>query len=126
MSHFLFLTATLLTSTLVFLTPLPPSPLTRQQAIYNYCVCVVHCRPKTGEARREVQRTQRTMQNKWWTEKAQEIQSFADRNDMHNFYNAVKSIYGPTKKFITPLKTADGLRVLKDQSSVLEKVGWTF
>lgn len=44
------------------------------------------------KARREVQRTLRTLQNKWWMEKAYEIQSFADRNDMHNFYNAVKSI----------------------------------
>ena len=72
-------------------------------------------------ARRDVQRTLRTMQNKWWTEKAHEIQSFADRNDMHNFYNTIKSIYGPTNRCITPLKTADELRVLKDQSSILER-----
>lgn len=78
-------------------------------------------RQQWQRARREVQKTLRSMQNKWWTEKAQEIQSFADRNDMHNFYNAVKSIYGPTNHCITPLKTADGLRVLKDQSSVLER-----
>lgn len=73
------------------------------------------------KARREVQRTLRTLQNKWWMEKAYEIQSFADRNDMHNFYNAVKSIYGPISHRITPLKTADGLKVLKDQNSILER-----
>lgn len=59
------------------------------------------------------------MQNKWWAKKAQEIQSFADKNDMHNFYNAVKTIYGPINRCITPLKTADGLTVLKDQNSIL-------
>ena len=52
-------------------------------------------RQRWQKARQEVQKTLRTMQNEWWTEKAQEIQSFADINDMHNFYNAVKSIYGP-------------------------------
>ncbi|KAJ4935415.1 hypothetical protein JOQ06_016948, partial [Pogonophryne albipinna] len=68
---------------------------------------------------REVQRATRVMQNEWWTKKAHEIQSFADKNDMHNFYNAVKKIYGPISRCITPLKTADGLTVLKDQHSIL-------
>ena len=76
-------------------------------------------RQRWQKARQEVQKTLRTMQNEWWTEKAQEIQSFADINDMHNFYNAVKSIYGPRSHCITPLKSADGLKVLKDQDSIL-------
>lgn len=78
-------------------------------------------RQRWQRARREVQRTLRTMQNRWWTEKAHEIQFFADKNDMQNFYNAVKSIYGPKSHCITPLRTADGLRVLKDQNSILER-----
>ncbi|KAI4814263.1 hypothetical protein KUCAC02_003465 [Chaenocephalus aceratus] len=61
---------------------------------------------------REVQRATRVMQNEWWTKKAYEIQSFADKNDMHNFYNAVKKIYGPISHCITPLKTADGLSIV--------------
>ncbi|KAI4828188.1 hypothetical protein KUCAC02_022300 [Chaenocephalus aceratus] len=68
---------------------------------------------------REVQRATRAMPNEWWTKKAHETQSFADKNDMHNFYNVVKKIYGPISRFITPLKTADGLTVLKDQHSIL-------
>lgn len=40
---------------------------------------------KWQSARQEVRRTVRTMQNKWWIEKVQEIQSFVDRNDKHNF-----------------------------------------
>ncbi|KAL6464878.1 hypothetical protein MHYP_G00271950 [Metynnis hypsauchen] len=73
------------------------------------------------KARRDVRRTLRIIQNEWWTAKAQEIQSFADRNDMHNFYNAVKTIYGPTTHSITPLKTADGHKILKDQNKILER-----
>ena len=76
-------------------------------------------RQKWQEARREVQRATRVMQNEWWTKKANEIQSFADKNDMHNFYNAVKKIYGPINRCITPLKSADGLTTLKDQPSIL-------
>ncbi|XP_034071876.1 LOW QUALITY PROTEIN: uncharacterized protein LOC117545945 [Gymnodraco acuticeps] len=68
---------------------------------------------------REVQRATRVMQNEWWTKKAHKTQSFADKNDMHNFYNVVKKIYGPISRCITPLKTADGLTVLKDQHSIL-------
>ncbi len=70
---------------------------------------------------RDLQKSLRTMQNAWWMKKTNEIQSFADRNDMHNFYNAVKSSYGPTSRIITPLKTADGLKVLKDQTSIRER-----
>ncbi len=66
------------------------------------------------EIRGKVQREIRVMQNEWWIEKAYEIQSFANKNDMHKFYNAVKTIYGPSNRCITSLKTADGLTLLKD------------
>ena len=79
----------------------------------------VSTRQKWQRARREVQRTLRRMQNEWWMKKAHQIQSFADKNDMHNFYNAVKKIYGPINRCITPLKAADGLTILKDQHSIL-------
>ncbi len=71
------------------------------------------------EIRGKVQRETRAMQNEWWIEKAHEIQSFANKNDMHNFYNAIKTIYGPTNRCITSLKTADGLTLLKDQNTIL-------
>ncbi len=71
------------------------------------------------EIRGKVQRETRAMQNEWWIEKAHEIQSFVNKNDMHNFYNAIKTIYGPTNHCITSLKTADGLTLLKDQNTIL-------
>ena len=33
------------------------------------------------------------MENKWWTQKAEEIQRFADTNDTQKFYEALKSIW---------------------------------
>ena len=33
------------------------------------------------------------MENKWWTQKAEEIQRFADTNDTQKFYEALKTIY---------------------------------
>ncbi len=40
------------------------------------------------------------LQNEWWLNKAQEIQSYADRNDMHNFYNSLNT--APRSCSITP------------------------
>lgn len=73
-------------------------------------------RQKWQRARQEVQRTTRAVKNDWWIKKAKEIQSLADKNDMCNFHNAVKSIYGSTNRCINPIKTADPL---KDQNSIL-------
>ena len=70
-------------------------------------------------ARRAAQKTLRALQNQWWTSKAHEIQLYADKNDMHNFYNSIKNIYGPKNCSVTPLKTADGLTLLKDQNRIL-------
>ena len=36
------------------------------------------------------------MQVSWLSAKADEIQGFADRNDMKNFYSSLKEVYGPT------------------------------
>ena len=35
------------------------------------------------------------MQDSWLGKKADEIQSFADRKDMNNFFDALKTINGP-------------------------------
>ncbi len=71
------------------------------------------------KARREVQKTLQSLQNEWWTTKAHEIQYYADRNYMHNFYNSIKNIYGPKSCSVTPLKSADSLILLKDQNQIL-------
>lgn len=37
---------------------------------------------------------------------------YADKKDVHNFYNSIKSIYSPKNCPVTPLKTADGFTLL--------------
>ncbi|XP_077091366.1 uncharacterized protein LOC143742394 [Siphateles boraxobius] len=60
----------------------------------------------------EVQRLLRIMENDWWLRKAHEIQGYADTNNSQAFYDAIKSLYGPQKRRITPIRSADG-KVLK-------------
>ena len=62
-------------------------------------------------AQRKVQKSIRAINKEWWTQKAYEIPCIADKNNMHHFYNAVKSICGPINRCIAPLKTADGWKI---------------
>ncbi|KAI8507953.1 hypothetical protein Bbelb_141930 [Branchiostoma belcheri] len=66
----------------------------------------------------EVQTRVRDMKNTWWEAKAQELQAFADRHDMRNFFQATKALYGPTKSGLAPLKSEDGSILHKDEASI--------
>ncbi|KAI8516668.1 hypothetical protein Bbelb_052490 [Branchiostoma belcheri] len=70
----------------------------------------------------EVQTRVRDMKNTWWEAKAQELQAFADRHDMRNFFQATKALYGPTKSGLAPLKSEDGSILHKDEASI--KARW--
>ncbi|XP_061884956.1 uncharacterized protein LOC133635724 [Entelurus aequoreus] len=72
-------------------------------------------------SRKEVQSVLRKLKNDWWTDKAQEIEHFAVKNDMHNFYNAVKTIHGPRNSSLSPVKSADGSTLIKDQKQVVDR-----
>jgi len=47
---------------------------------------------KWKELRSLAQKELRLIENKWWTEKAEEIQSYANNNDTQKFYNAIKAV----------------------------------
>ena len=49
-----------------------------------------------------VQNRPRDMQDSWLSKKADEIQSFADQEDMKKFHDALKTIYGPKSSGVTP------------------------
>ena len=68
-------------------------------------------RNRFRELRAHVQRELRRMENEWWVQLAQEIQTYADSNDMHN---SIKRAYGPTNRYITPVRSADGAELIKD------------
>ena len=61
------------------------------------------------------------MQDKWLNEKADEIQCFARRNDLKNFYSALKTVYGQTSSGSSSLFSADGNVLITDKEKVLER-----
>lgn len=56
--------------------------------------------------KKTMQRELRQMQDKWFNDKAEEIQSYADRNNM-KFYSSLKAEYGPQSSISLPLFSAD-------------------
>ncbi|VDL97553.1 unnamed protein product [Schistocephalus solidus] len=54
-----------------------------------------------------VRRRLREMQDAWMARKAEEIQEYAERNEMKNFFKAIKAIYGPCIKGTSPLLSSD-------------------
>ena len=71
--------------------------------------------------RSEAQTTLRTLQDEWWISKANEIQTHADRSDMHSFYDAVKTIYGPRNCSLAPVRSVDGTSLIRDQAMIVER-----
>ena len=61
----------------------------------------------------------RQMHDSWLSKKAEEIQGYADRNDMKNFYDGLKEIYGPTPSGSIPLLSADGSTLFTDKDMIL-------
>ncbi len=70
-------------------------------------------------ARAETQRALRIMENTWWVQKAQEIQNLADCNNIQGFYDALKALYGPRKRAIVAVRSADGSTLFKDRHEIL-------
>ena len=71
---------------------------------------------------RSLQLTLRQMEDNWWLEKAAEIQEYADTNNSHQFYEAVKAIYGPQRKNLVPVRDTDGT-LLRDNNQIAAR--WT-
>ena len=61
------------------------------------------------------------MQDSWLSNKADEIQGFANRNNMKNFYDGLKEVYGPTTSGSSPLLSADGSTLISDKEKILER-----
>ena len=61
------------------------------------------------------------MQDSWLRKKADEIQSFADREDIKKFFDALKTVYSPQSSGTTPLLSADGTSLLTDKEAILKR-----
>ncbi len=71
--------------------------------------------------RSTIQQKLRQMQDSWLSNKADEIQGYADRKDMKNFYACIKEIYGPTTSRSAPILSADGSNLITDKDRILER-----
>ena len=72
-------------------------------------------------ARKTIQQKLHHMKDTWLSEKADEIQSFADKNDMKNFYSSLKEIYGPTTSGSSPLLNNDGTILITNTDDILKR-----
>ena len=68
---------------------------------------------------KEVQQRLRQMQNEWLLHKASEIQSFADKKDMKNFYDSVQKLYGPQPNSSAPVYQTDGETLLTTNQEII-------
>ena len=71
--------------------------------------------------RSTVQQRLRQMQDSWLKQKAEEIQNYADKNDMKRFYDAIKTVYGPQPASSSPLLSADGQKLLTEKAHILDR-----
>lgn len=69
----------------------------------------------------DLQRKLREIQNEWWSTLAQKTQLCADSGDIRGFYDALKSVYGPSHQVQSPLRSADGQALLSDKASILSR-----
>ena len=78
-------------------------------------------RDKYISSRRNVQSKLRQIQDKWLSDKADEIQKYADTHDMKRFYNALNDIYGPKSSGSSPLLSKDGTTRITEKVKILER-----
>ncbi|XP_076043776.1 uncharacterized protein LOC143026877 [Oratosquilla oratoria] len=78
-------------------------------------------RGKLADLRSKVQHETRKMQNEWWTNLATEIQGFADTGDQHQFYNALKTAYGPRSNNLCPVRSADGSTLFTEKTDIVRR-----
>ena len=79
-----------------------------------------HLRQRFAELRAETQRKLREMENSWWMSFARKIQNYADSNDIHEFYETLTTIVGPTKRPFTPVRSLTG-DLLRSKEEVLDR-----
>ena len=70
------------------------------------------------EIKAKLQREIRAMKDKWWNEKAEELQEMADKNDFHDLFQGLKANYGPRSNAVAPVKSADGSQLHSDLEDI--------
>ena len=57
----------------------------------------------------------------WLGARTDEIQDYADKNDMKNFYSSLKEAYCSTSAGSYPLLSADGTKHISEKNKIMER-----
>ena len=63
----------------------------------------------------------RKMKEEWWKEKARQMQSAADKNDLRALYQELKAIHGPSCNGASAVRSSDGRTILTDPTRIIER-----
>ena len=61
------------------------------------------------------------MEISWLSAWADDIEGYAVKNDMKNFYSCQKEVYGHTSTGSSPLLSADGTKLISEKNKVRER-----
>ena len=81
----------------------------------------VQLRQRFSELRSTTQSRLRELEDKWWRDLAAEIQGYADTNNMQKFYESTRRMYGPAKRNVVPVRSADGQTLIRDKDGILKR-----
>ena len=66
------------------------------------------------------------MQNDWWTGLSERTLRYADMGEMRAFYEALKTVYGPSHQIQAPLRSSDGSTLLTEKGAILQRCSGHF
>ena len=69
--------------------------------------------------RSTIQLKLRKMQDSWLSARADDIQGYADKNNMKIFYSSLKEVYAPTSAGSSPLLRTDGTKLISEKNKIL-------
>ena len=71
--------------------------------------------------KQKAKRSIRNMKEKWWSERAKEIQVAADKHDTKAFYQGLKEVHGPKKRSTAAIKNKQGNELITDKQKILDR-----
>jgi len=71
--------------------------------------------------RSESRSKMRDLQNSWWLEFSGEMQQYADANQISKFYDCMRSLCGPVRPPLNPVRSSDGTILHSDKASILAR-----
>ncbi|KAJ2950085.1 hypothetical protein O0L34_g11426 [Tuta absoluta] len=69
----------------------------------------------------ELRRLSRQLKDKWWRDKACQMQWLADTNQLGEFYCEVRKLIGASYRAKVPLRSLDGMQLLTSKEDVLKR-----